>query len=58
MNVVAPGENILSAWLPDTTAILSGTSQAVAFAAGVAALWAEETGLRGIDLWLRLEQSA
>ena len=58
VNVVAPGERISSSWPPNGTQIQEGTSQAVAFAAGIAALWAEETGNRGVGLWRELERSA
>jgi len=57
VNVVAPGELILSAWPPDTTQVLQGTSQAVAFAGGIAAMWAEAKAERGINLWKRLQHS-
>jgi subtilisin family serine protease len=57
VNVAAPGEIILSAWPPDTTRALDGTSQAAAIAGGVAALWAETSSLRGAALWRKLETS-
>jgi len=58
VNVAAPGESILSAWPPDVTRPLDGTSQAAAVAGGVAALWAETSNLRGAALWRKLESSA
>jgi subtilisin family serine protease len=59
VDFVAPGVNIFSAFLPPSDyQLLSGTSQAVAFAAGVAALHAEASHLRGRDLRERLRASA
>jgi subtilisin family serine protease len=55
VNVVAPGELVLGAWPPDTTKVLRGTSQATAFAAGIAAMWAQGSAERGRALWNRLE---
>lgn len=40
--VVAPGENIISAWNDGTLQALDGTSMATPHVAGVAALWAEK----------------
>ncbi len=44
IDIFAPGESILSAWLGSATAtaVASGTSSAAPFAAGVAALWLEK----------------
>lgn len=44
IDIFAPGENILSAWLGSSTAtaVASGTSSAAPFATGVAALWLEK----------------
>jgi subtilisin family serine protease len=59
LDLVAPGANIHSAWkAPGGYARHHGTSMAVAFVAGIAALWAEVTGLRGRALWDLLLQTA
>ena len=48
IDLAAPGANIYSAWRsPALHARRHGTSMAVPFVAGIAALWAEATGLRG-----------
>jgi subtilisin family serine protease len=48
IDLVAPGANIHSAWnLPALYARRHGTSTAVPFVAGIAALWTEATALRG-----------
>jgi len=58
VNAVAPGENILSAWTGGGTRSLDGTSQATAVVGGIAALLAEATSLRGLDLWRKIEETA
>lgn len=59
VDVVAPGVDIFSAHLaPGLYRLLSGTSQAVALAAGIAALHAEKTGLRGNALRAELTRTA
>jgi len=44
VDIYAPGVDILSLWLGGTTATVSGTSQASAFAAGVGALYKGQYG--------------
>ncbi|HEY0735338.1 MAG TPA: S8 family serine peptidase [Herpetosiphonaceae bacterium] len=51
----APGSGITSAWIGSTTSTLSGTSQATAFVAGVAALYQSSAGTQtpaAIHSWL------
>jgi subtilisin family serine protease len=58
VDVVAPGECILSTSLDDKYAYESGTSMATAYVAGIAALWAERRGSRGRKLWYDVRDSA
>jgi subtilisin family serine protease len=59
VDLVAPGVDIFAAHLaPGHYRVMSGTSQAVAFAAGIAAMHAEKTGLRGAALRSELLRTA
>ena len=57
VDVAGPGVEVFSSWpMPDRYNTISGTSMATPHAAGVAALWAQATGRRGLELWATLAQ--
>ncbi len=59
VDLAAPGVDVYSSWpLPDRYNTISGTSMATPHVAGLAALWAEETGLCGRDLWWALDRAS
>lgn len=65
IDIAAPGVDIYSTWStdpngakPSTYRTISGTSMATPHVAGIAALHAEATGKRGVELWTVLIQQA
>ncbi|MFI7672480.1 S8 family peptidase [Actinophytocola sp. NPDC049390] len=57
VDLTGPGVDVYSSWpVPLRYKRISGTSMATPHAAGVAALIAQATGARGLELWARLSQ--
>ena len=59
VDLAAPGRRVFSSWLmPQRYNTINGTSMATPHVSGVAALWAQKTGMRGRELWSVLVQES
>lgn len=59
IDLAAPGVDVYSSWpMPERYNTISGTSMATPHVSGLAALWHQQSGATGRDLWTLLTQHA